>query len=358
MRQLNYFGLFLLLALPIACDGSSADSSSSGNGGTAGAAGSAGSNAGGAAGAAGETSYEALNVCAQAPSYPATASFADDGNGLSLDAFDFLLRALKSRTPGKYSFTRNTQDGGGSGAHHDVMIITDDGTVFHASKHVVNTYTTDPPENIDETTPVQRCTPKPESYFQDCLDALAADPQGNAIAECAQVYADWKTLPLPFFESCEPAGYACEPTDMQKLLACGQPDIHAWMDSGERAAEGVVRTRRLLEAFRDRTPGSYRYDATQDITYSWGGETRALLSDADPDFVLTAADGVYYGESDSAPFSEDAMRCKLQPADYFQSCIDELDAGTGFNKPECVHFGNTPLFPWFESCEPASPTCK
>ena len=95
MRQLSFLGPFLLLAFPSAC-GSSASDDSLGNGGSAGSAGSAGAGAAAGAGATagaggtagGETTYEALNVCGQAPSYPATASF-DDGSGATCsDVFD------------------------------------------------------------------------------------------------------------------------------------------------------------------------------------------------------------------------------------------------------------------------------
>ncbi|MCA9627871.1 MAG: hypothetical protein KC766_09400 [Myxococcales bacterium] len=367
MRQLSFLGPFLLLAFPSAC-GSSASDDSLGNGGSAGSAGSAGAGAAAGAGATagaggtagGETTYEALNVCGQAPSYPATASF-DDGSGeLSIDGLEYVLRRLGSRTPGKFSLTRTTEDGGGSGYHHDVLIVTDDGSVLHASKHRVHAYTSDPPTDIDETTPIQRCTLKPEAYFQSCVSAILTDPQGNEAAECVQIYADWETLPLPYFQSCEPASYSCTPSDMQRLLACAPPDIYGWMTSNEREADGPPRTRQLLEALRDREPGLYRFDTTKDVTYAWGSQIRVMLSrSSDPEYVLTAADGSRYGESDSTPYSTETQRCKLQPPDYFQACIDALDAGPiGFNQPACAHYENQPIFPWFTSCEPAEPVCE
>lgn len=149
--------------------------------------------------------YGAFAACASPFDCVARLATNDDVYSVISENPECLLSALRDRIPGSYKLDRDANYGDGNSSDSDVFIIAADGVVNHASFHVLYGGTNDP----FATTPTQRCELQAPSFFQDCLDAIIGDPEGQMAHDCAQTLGPFEPLPLTWFTSCEPVDYAC-----------------------------------------------------------------------------------------------------------------------------------------------------
>lgn len=201
---------FTLLGLAAFFAGCSDDTDGhTGTGGTAGSAGTGGS--AGSSGAGGDPNLadrQSLLMCAERSSCRTASAQRIEAccTGAIRDA-ECLLIALRDRVEGTYEIELDHTFTSGSYTDVHVFVITPSGNVERSVAFVdINEL-----QGINTTTyrPAERCTPKPPSFFSECLQEV--QNLTDAAWDCVfPGLVDDLPVDLPWFEDCVEQAPTCE----------------------------------------------------------------------------------------------------------------------------------------------------
>ena len=159
-------------------------------------------------------------------------------------------------------------------------------------------------------------------------------------------------------------GTAPNQADHEALLACGDAVCQSKgsaqrIELGDPAA--MYNMECILQGARDRQPGIYQVDLS--YVHSGGGvEASFTLFVTPTGEVEVAVHRESMLQDDFEEKLDPTERCTLKPADFFDACLVEVQAGSDAAF-DCVYPTSsegdmTQELPWFESCEARSPTCE
>ncbi len=157
-----------------------------------------------------EADNEALAACGTAACPDGFAQRIEGGQPYSFNAMACIVQAMRDRTPGLYRVTLDHTYSNGSDEAEYTIWITASGEVEVGVAH-----STSYEETLEEGwDPTERCSLKPQAFFEDCLTAVNADePAQSNEAAFACIYPGSETdesQELPWFESCEAQAPTCE----------------------------------------------------------------------------------------------------------------------------------------------------
>jgi hypothetical protein len=117
-----------------------------------------------------------------------------------------VLGALAERRPGRYVHATEAIFSNGQTRAEHVFVVAADGSVAYVRDPSQGFSTPGQPENVIPPDPAQRCTLKPESYFEACLADVQAAERFDDDAAWACTFGDGTSLVpsrLDWFERCE-----------------------------------------------------------------------------------------------------------------------------------------------------------
>lgn len=336
--------------------------------------------------------HAALLACGALEPCTATSAYLVENQGGAPIRSDYecLFAALAMRTPGLYRHDTSHAFGNGSWQAEHALLVQDDGSARYVLAST-GSYGLPPdwePIPIEGSLPGARCTLKPASFFEGCLDAMTlaasgSDPDASRSAwACAFGGGGDAPSSVPWLEACEAASpLECpdvEPTpgeraaaDEAALLACAAPEPCAptsisWNDGGGASPlspdDGYDC---VMNALGARTPGLYRHVRATSDAAGYSNSTMTVLVREDGSALFTRVDagsnlqGLVSGGTP-------AQRCSLKAPSYYQGCLDAIvssfmpdaELEVEAQARECTFGGSTsedsPM-QWVEGCEAVSP---
>jgi len=152
--------------------------------------------------------HAALGACGSQRCAFGSATRHEDGSPDALWNMSCILEAMRDRTSHKYFVVLNQETSYGTQDTLFTVFITPSG----AAEVAAADYTKN--EEPDTLHPIQRCTLKPASYFDACLNAVNGIDPFNAPDAAWNCVFPGDTTPierqLPWFDKCEDATTTCE----------------------------------------------------------------------------------------------------------------------------------------------------
>lgn len=157
-----------------------------------------------------EADNEALAACGTEACPEGFAQRIEGGDPFTINFMACIVEAIRDRKPGLYRVTLDHTFGNGAEVSEYAIFVTASGEVEVGVRRF------DEVDGASEESwdPTERCTLKPQAFFEDCLTAVNAGDQIDATPEAfACIYPEsgaGDSQELPWFEGCEAQAPTCE----------------------------------------------------------------------------------------------------------------------------------------------------